>query len=801
MSTTLSGTTISYTGLQVSNSRGPYFTVKGSGMLILDACSFIRIIGASTGGAVLCTVNLSMHQTTFIECKAANVGACALYYGSAELSHCVFDSCEAENYGAVYITSMPVAKISGCTLRGCRATTSSRGIGYTDALASHGPTTMTECFIIDMNNHQSHQLMWLYNAEMRNCTYTCLSREEVVISCTELLLDIYDCSFTGMKAVQCLILCKQDLQLFNCSFIDCTGEQGGIIVVSRTLVIDGCCFDNCKSIQGAGAINGTANMDIQWTNFTACASEEKASVLYVSKSSTVQTLCFKDCIISDLLANNDCGEVIYCELANADVIFENNTFSIHNSADSVICVTVDAGSLFVFRECRFLGNKDEGTTILQFLNLSTTSTPGKIELTGCRFEDIMQGSDGNGPVIGLLPSGNGIISLGSNPQCDWSFSQCVFDQCVCASGCLITAQSLSLSVRFLSFASCDFVQCQFGDGITSRDLEISELLCENCSFDRFNSPDSFIFWVENIRTNARFALCNVTKCVSSLNVHVGRLIFDNVEFIGIGTRWDIAAETECWFNYSTFDFSDNAGITVSCADTSVMNSDIKAESDTSIDLFSWFGRDRSAEILLVNCCFTGLGPSSSGHYVSFSGSGTATFDGTCFDQSRDKSLSIGGSVSIIELDEPSIMFGLCSCDGEYIGVTSSTLQPDYSVTLQPDSSVTLQPDSSVTLQPDASITLQPDSSITLQPDSANGSSKGGLIAGIVVAILVVASVAGALVFLFVFRLHRRRSDFSSSSDDDKPSTTTESTTEVEETVPWTNDNNPWEVPEDIAMWL
>ena len=712
---------------------------------------------------------------------------------SVEISDCVFESCEALDYAGLYMASGPerIAKISGCTFRGCRGTSPETG-RYVDALGCIGPTMMTECFIIDLNNHGSHNLIYCdNNMEIRNCTWTCLSREDLVIWCLK-HLEIYDCSFTGMKAVRCLLKCEKDLQLFNCSFIDITGEQIGVMGVRSTLVIDGCCFDNCKSIQGTGAINGTAKMDIQWTNFTACASEEKAGVLYVSRSSTVQTLCFRNCIINDLLANNNRGEVIYCELANADVIFENNTFSVHNPADSVICITVDAGSLFVFRECRFLGNKDEGTTILQFLNLSTTSTPGKIELTGCRFEDIMQESDGNGPVIGILPSGNGIIGLGSNPQCDWSFSQCVFDQCACSSGCLITAQSLSLSVRFLSFASCDFVQCQFWDGITSRDLEISELLCENCSFDRFNSPDSFIFWVENIRTNARFALCNVTQCVSSLNVHVGRLIFDDVEFIGIGARWDIAAETECWFNYSIFHFRYNAGITVSCADTSVMNSDIKAESDASIDLFSWSGRDRSAEILLANCCFTGLGSSSSGHYVSFSGSGTATFDGTCFDQSRDKSLSIVGYVSIIELDEPSIMFGLCSCDGEYIEVTSSTLQPD--------SSITLQPDASVTLQPDASVTLQQDASITLQPDSAKGSSKGGLIAGIVVAILAVVAVAGALVFLFVFRLHRRR-DFSSSSDDDKLSTTTESTAEVEETVPWTNDKNPWEFSEEIEMWL
>ena len=303
------------------------------------------------------------------------------------------------------------------------------------------------------------------------------------------------------------------------------------------------------------------------------------------------------------------------------------------------------------------------------------------------------------------------------------------------------------------------MQCQFEDGITSLGLRLLELLCENCSFDGFNVPESCIFGVENTQTNARFSSCKVIECVSSFKMHVGRLIFDDVEFIGLGATWDVAAENDCLFNCSH----------------------ITAKGDTSADLFSWSGRGQSSQIRLLNCCFTGLVPSSSGHYISLSGSGTATFDDTCFDQSRDKCLSVAGSDISIELDEPSSMFGRCSCDGEYIVVTSS-----------------------IPLEPDDSAPLEPDSSIQPQPDSPKGSSKAGLIAGIVVCVLILVGVAGALVFLLIFRLRRRRADFSTSSEDNKPATTAESAAEtevVEETVPWTNDQNPWETPEDIGMWL
>ena len=923
ITTRLSGTTYTFSGRRVSNFRETYLYVTGSGSTLkVDSCSFTRMItsGSSYGGAVYCGVNFLADRTKFVQCECTRSGGAVYLFQyddmtNSEFQNCEFQNCEAGDGGAVFNSASRASLlVSECYFSDCRASSGAA------VLVAFGQVEMTDSFITDItgNTVTMHQVVYLYSkSEMRNCTCTGWSGHYIGIYCHQYSqLDIYNCSFTGMEPSSYLISSKNDVQLFNSSFVDVTGQQSGAAVsVSNTLVIDGCWFDNCVSTQGA--ITGAANVDIQWTNFTACASAEKGGVLYLYRTSGDQTLSFRNCITNGLSANSNRGEIIYCELYNADVVFENNTFSINNSAGSVIYITVYTGSSFVFRECRFQGNKDEGVIINQFLNLLKKSAHREIELVGCTFEDIEQRSGGNGPVTGLLPSAyaytghivkivscvfeglvsettasaidgqsvseihvescefhmcqatrsqsvlntvgavlirgdsnfvvsitnnsfkandspgtqslvialptndgsrgmitvsncsfcdhtgskpllrvvqsssgseygiscditidncefisnsaassEGMISLGSNSRYGWFFNECVFDQCTSSSGCLIMPQSASFDVGSLSFASCVFVQCQFMDGITSRSLMLSELLCENCSFDQFNVLESCIFWVENTQTNARFSSCKVTECVSSFKMHVDRLIFDDVEFIGIGATWDVSAENECLFNCSH----------------------ITAKGDTSADLFSWSGRGQSAQIRLLNCCFTGLVLSSSGHYISLSGSGTATFDDTCFDQSRDKCLSVAGSVSI-ELDEPSSMFGRCSCDGEYIVVTSS---------------IPLEPDDSVPLEPDDSVPLEPDSSIPTQPDSSKGSSKAGLIAGIVVCALILAGVAGALLFLFVFRRHRRRADFSTSSEDNKPATTVESAAEtevVEETVPWTRDQNPWETPEDIGMWL
>ena len=884
--------------------------MMGSGGLKIDSCSFTGMRTSSNGAAIYCGVNFLADRTKFVACECTSSysygGAVYLFQDSdvtnCEFQNCEFQNCEAGNGGAVYDSVSGVSLlVSECYFSDCRATKSSG----TAVLYFLGQVEMTDSFItgITGNTVTMYRVVYLYpKSEMRNCTCTGWSSTSMGIDGAQ--LDIYNCSFTRMEPSSYLIS-GQDVQLFNSSFVDVTGQRDGVVSASNTLVMDGCWFDNCVSTQGA--ITGNAKMDIEWTNFTACVSvSQKGGVLYVSKAGMDQTLSFRNCITNDLSSNSNHGEVIYCELGTADVVFENNTFSVHNSAGSVIYITVETGSSFVFRECRFQGNKDEGVTIDQFLNLLRKSDPREIELVGCTFEDIEQGPSVNGPVTGLLPSANtyfghilkivscvfeglvgessaaaidgqslseihvescqfhmcetspsqsdantvgavlirgdrgfvfsitnnsfkgnnspttqslaivlpsndlsrrmisvsncsfsddtfrsnpllrvfrsgngygiscditfdncefiyssssseGIISLGSNSAYGWFFNECVFDQCDCSSGCLITPQSISSSVGSLSFDSCVFLQCQFGDGITSGDLTLLELVCVNCSFDLFNVASSCIFSIKNSQTNARFSSCKVTECVSSFTMSVDRLIFDDVEFIGLGATWDITAGKECLFNCSH----------------------ITAKSDASVDVFSWSGRYESAQIRLLNCCFTGLATSSRGHYLSLSGSGTATFNGTCFDQSQDVSLSVAGPVSI-ELDEPSAMFGLCSCDMEYIVVTSS-----------------------IPLEPDASVPLQPDSSNPPQPDSAKGSSKSGLIAGVVVGVLVVAGVAGALVFIFVLRRHRRRADFSSSSEDTKPATTAESAaeTEVEETVPWTNDHNPWETPEDIGMWL
>ena len=611
---------------------------------IIEQCVFRNCSSGANGGVVMCAFDDQL---------------------SVRITTSSFSECGAGAYGGILsiVSDSSMAIVNSVQLVNCTAEDVFAGRHTGEIIYSN--QALVEC--IFGNNILSVCKRGGYAAEYAVW---------IPVSSTQ-SLSIFDCVFRGskdsgvtLKQFFCWSGAVQHIEYINCVFENM--KQGsnfdvpvtGLVPSSGTdsMKVSDCVFDSLISMNACSVLDTyrCSDVDILSCVFGRCESGEGSSDLQSVGAILVRgtnNILFS--ISACIFRNNKGGysESLTIAIPSGQTLFEsivisNCTFCDHTARYPLARIFKMSGTSespigcdVVLEFCSFVNNEISGSYGLFAVRTGSSEV---IRYHGCHFNESTVMGFG---MINLLSGSGGVA---------WCFNECLFDQCICPTGGLITSQSSY--VGSLSFGECEFVQCNCATGITNGNMNIAKLLCANCTFNQFGNSQSYIIKHASSSTDATFSRCAIIHSSAMISIDVNSVVFEGVEVDGECTcRITIESVERSHFNNCLFDFHSGATMFVSGSEIDIIGSQLSTARQLTNPALSWTGGSLSSELRCLNCCFTGLEPDSSYPYLSLTGTGIANFTDTCFDQAKETCVVISSSVSFVSENDESVMFGNCVC--------------------------------------------------------------------------------------------------------------------------------------------